>query len=79
MRWLVVLANLIMQLFLLVVIYWGFKILAIVQFQESPSMHISMRYPYMAVPVGAIFMCLNSIRVMIAALRGKPLDREVRV
>lgn len=78
-RVVVVLVNLIIQIFLLMIIYWGFKILGIIRFQESPSMHISMRYPYMAVPVGAVFMLINSLRVMTAAIRNRVLDREVRV
>jgi TRAP-type C4-dicarboxylate transport system permease small subunit len=78
-RVVVVLVNLIIQIFLLMIIYWGFKILGIIQFQESPSMHISMRYPYMAVPVGGIFMFINSFRVMVAAIQNRILDREVRV
>lgn len=75
----VVLVNLIIQIFLLVIIYWGFKILGVIQFQESPSMHISMRYPYMAVPVGAIFMLINSLRISAAAIQNRTMDREVRV
>jgi len=75
----VVLVNLIIQIFLLVIIYWGFKILGIIQFQESPSMHISMRYPYMAVPVGSIFMLINSLRVSAAAIQNRTMDLEVRV
>jgi hypothetical protein len=67
----VVLVNLIIQIFLIMIIYWGFKILGIIQFQESPSMHISMRYPYMAVPVGGIFMFINSFRVMVAAIQNR--------
>ncbi|WP_372683459.1 TRAP transporter small permease [Desulfosarcina sp.] len=78
-RWVVVLVNLIIQIFLLMIIYWGFKILGIIQFQESASMHISMRYPYMAVPVGGIFMLINSLRIMVAALQNRTLDREVRI
>lgn len=78
-KWAVVLANLVIQVFLLMIIYWGFKILGIIQFQESASMHISMRYPYMAVPVGCIFMFINSMRVMVAALQNRMLDREVRL
>lgn len=77
-RWVVVLVNLIIQIFLLMIIYWGFKILGIIQFQESPSMHISMRYPYMAVPVGGIFMLINSLRIMVAAIQHRSMDREVR-
>ncbi|MCB2145137.1 MAG: TRAP transporter small permease [Deltaproteobacteria bacterium] len=78
-RWVVVLVNLIIQVFLLMIIYWGFNILGIIQFQESPSMHISMRYPYMAVPVGGIFMLINSLRIMVAAIQNRTLDREVRI
>ena len=71
--------NLVIQLFLAVIIYWGFKILGIIRFQESPSMHISMVYPYLAVPVGAIFMFINSVRVSASAIRDIPLDPEVGV
>ena len=59
-RYAVIVVNLLIQIFLVLIIYWGFKILDIIQFQQSPSMNISMRYPYMAVPVGAILMLINS-------------------
>jgi len=75
----VIIVNLIIQVFLLMIIYWGFKILGVIQFQESPSMHISMRYPYMAVPVGSIFMLINSLRITVAAIQNRIMDREVRV
>jgi len=78
-RVVVVLVNLTIQIFLVMIIYWGFKILGIIQFQESPSMNISMRYPYMAVPVGGIFMLINSLRVMVAAIQNHTLDKEVRI
>ena len=78
-RMVVIFVNLIIQVFLLMIIYWGFKILGVIQFQESPSMHISMRYPYMAVPVGSIFMLINSLRITVAALQNRTIDREVRV
>lgn len=78
-KWAVVAVNLLIQIFLLTIMYWGFKILGIIKFQESASMHISMAYPYLAVPVGAIFMFINSVRVMVAALQNCPLDKEVRV
>jgi len=78
-RLVVIIVNLIIQVFLLMIIYWGFKILGVIQFQESPSMHISMRYPYMAVPMGSIFMLINSLRITVAALQNRTMDREVRV
>ncbi len=57
-----VLVNLLIQIFLVVVIFWGIKILKVVQFQKSASMGIPMTYPYLAVPVGSGFMLLNSLR-----------------
>ena len=78
-RMVVIIVNLIIQVFLLMIIYWGFKILGVIQFQESPSMHISMRYPYMAVPIGSIFMLINSLRITVATIQNRTIDREVRV
>ena len=57
-----VLVNLLIQIFLVIVIFWGFNILKIVQFQKSASMGIPMIYPYLAVPVGSSLMLLNSLR-----------------
>ncbi len=76
-RYMVLAVNIIIEVFLLVVIYWGFTILKVIQFQTSPSMTISMVYPYAAVPVGGIFMFINSWRVMWAALTNRQLTAEV--
>ena len=78
-RLVVVLVNLIIQIFLVVIIYWGITILGVIRFQTSASMNISMLYPYLAVPVGGIFMLINSLRVSLAAAMGRPLDMEVRM
>jgi TRAP-type C4-dicarboxylate transport system permease small subunit len=78
-RIVVVLMNLIIQVFLVLVIYWGFRILGIIRFQTSASMNISMVYPYLAVPVGSVFMLINSLRVSAEAVMGSRPDREVRL
>lgn len=78
-RVVVILVNLIIQIFLLVVIYWGFKILAIIRFQTSPSMGISMLYPYLAVPMGSLFMLINSLRISWAAKTGTSLNGELEL
>ncbi len=78
-RVVVVLVNLIIQLFLVIIAYWGFKILGIIKFQVSPSMQISMFYPYLAVPVGSILMLINSLRITVATISGRTLDPEVVV
>lgn len=57
-----VVVNLLIQIFLVVVLIWGIKILGVVRFQTSASMGIPMIYPYLAVPVGAALMLLNSAR-----------------
>ena len=77
-RWVVIAVNVMIQVFLLVIAYWGFKILGIIKFQTSPSMNIPMVFPYLAVPVGCLFMFINSLRISVAAFQGKPLDMEVR-
>ncbi len=62
--------NLLIQIFLVVVIYWGIRILKVVQFQKSASMGIPMTYPYLAVPVGSGLMLINSLRLSWAMLIG---------
>ncbi len=58
-----VVVNLLIQIFLLIIAYSGFKILNVIKFQFSASLHIRMLYPYMAVPVGSILMLINSLRL----------------
>ncbi|MCG8565952.1 MAG: TRAP transporter small permease [Desulfobacterales bacterium] len=71
--------NLAIQIFLAVVIYWGIKILNVVQFQKSASMGIPMTYPYLAVPVGSALMLLNSIRNSWAVIFGAPGKEDENV
>ena len=78
-RYVIIVVNLITQIFLLVIIFWGFKILGVIKFQTSPSMHIPMIYPYLAVPVGCILMLINSLRISVAAFRNYPLVMEMRL
>jgi len=76
-RYVIIFVNLFIQIFLAALIFWGFKILEVIRYQSSPSMGISMVYPYMAVPVGSVFMLINSLRISWAAKTGKPLDKEL--
>ena len=78
-RYVVIAVNLLIQIFLLTIIYWGFKILGVIRLQTSPSMNISMLYPYLAVPVGSIFMLINSVRISVAAFRNRQLTAEVEL
>ena len=78
-RYVVITVNLIIQIFLLMIIFWGFKILGVIKFQTSPSMNIPMIYPYLAVPVGCMLMFVNSMRISVAALKKSPLATEIRL
>ena len=71
--------NLAIQIFLAVVIFWGIKILKVVQFQKSASMGIPMTYPYLAVPVGSALMLLNFIRNSWAVIFGAPGKEDENV
>ena len=66
-----VVVNLLIQIFLLTIAYSGFKILNVIKFQSSASLHIPMLYPYMAVPVGCILMLINSLRLTWETLTGR--------
>lgn len=63
-----------MAFFLIMVIY-GFEMLGHVTMQLSPGAKISMAIPYAAIPVGGLFMLINSIAVFIETLKGD-LNRE---
>ncbi len=75
-RYLAVLVSLIVQIFLVIVVYQGWDILKVVHFQKSASMGIPMTYPYAAVPVGALLMLINSLRVSWAILKEPPKETE---
>lgn len=70
------LMALLIQVFLCMVCYYGIQTLSVVRFQSSPSMGISMLYPYLAVPVGCVFMFINSIRVTCDRIRGAASGKE---
>jgi len=72
-----VVVNLLIQIFLAVVIYWGVRILQVVQFQKSASMGIPMTYPYLAVPVGSAFMLLNSLRNTWEVIFSTPEEEKI--
>ena len=69
--------HLAIQIFLVVIIYWGVRILKVVQFQKSASMGIPMTYAYLAVPVGSGLMLINSLRLTWDVLRTSIQDKEV--
>jgi len=68
--------NLLIQIFLVVVIFWGIRILKVIQFQKSASMGIPMTYPYMAVPVGSVLMLINSLRLSWSVLLSSESPEE---
>ena len=68
-KYLVLFSNFLILLFLGVVIYHGFDIIKFIKNQTSASMTISMMWPYLAVPVGGVWMLVNSIRVTVETFK----------
>ena len=56
-----VLVHLLVTGFLLLLLVQGIKILEVAAVQSSPAMGINMWYAYLAVPVGAALMLLESV------------------
>lgn len=61
--------------FYLIIIIYGFEMLGHVSHQLSPGAKVSMAIPYASIPVGGIFMLMNSIAVLIETFKGE-LNRE---
>ncbi|HEV8584278.1 MAG TPA: TRAP transporter small permease [Methylomirabilota bacterium] len=66
---LVILVHAMVTGFLLLLLVQGVKILDVAAVQTSPAMGINMWYAYLAVPVGAALMLLESLLKLGASLR----------
>jgi len=64
-----VLVHLLVSGFLLLLLVEGVKILEVAAVQSSPAMGINMWYAYLAVPVGAALMLLESVLKLGGSLR----------
>jgi TRAP-type C4-dicarboxylate transport system permease small subunit len=61
-----IVTQLLVVTFLVLLTYWGFVHAFAVRLQKSPVVfNISMMIPYLAIPVGAIFMLVQEIGVMV--------------
>jgi TRAP-type C4-dicarboxylate transport system permease small subunit len=58
-------SNFAIVAFLAVVAWQGFRLAAFVSDQPSPAMRIPMTWPYLAIPVGALFMIGQVLATMI--------------
>lgn len=59
-------SNLLVMFFLVLMTYYGFKHCWAVRLQKSPVVfNISMAIPYLAIPVGGVFMIIQHIEVML--------------
>jgi TRAP-type C4-dicarboxylate transport system permease small subunit len=64
-----ILVHVLVSGFLLLLLVQGIKILDVAAVQSSPAMGINMWYAYLAVPVGAALMLLESVLKLGEALR----------
>ncbi|CAM5786131.1 MULTISPECIES: TRAP transporter small permease [Brevibacillus] len=70
-----IIVLLVSMVFFVVLIVYGFQMLAHVGKQLSPGLKIPMTIPYASLPIGGVFMLLNSIAVLIEVVTGK-MNRE---
>lgn len=63
------LVHVMVTCFLLLLLTQGIKILGVASVQTSPAMGINMWYAYLAVPVGAALMLLESVLKLGASVR----------
>ncbi|WP_269758344.1 TRAP transporter small permease [Thalassobacillus sp. C254] len=68
-RILKVFSYIVCMVFFIFIMYKGINVLESVSNQRSPAMRISMVWPYAAMPIGAFFMLLNSVAVLIEMFR----------
>lgn len=71
-----IVVNLVSMIFYLILIIVGFKFIYHVSSQLSPSMRIPMWIPYSAIPVGGIFMLINSVAVLYGLIKSSDLEPQ---
>ena len=62
------------SLFVLILLVQGAKMTAVMTFQESPGLGISMSYVYAVIPVSAVLMMLYLIRDTLRIFRGQSVE-----
>lgn len=66
-----ILAGFVSILFYLVLVVFGFMIVSAVSYQMTPATQISMSIPMAALPVGGVFLILNTLYNLCAVALGK--------
>lgn len=72
-----ILAGAVSILFYLVLVVFGFMIVEAVSYQSTPATQISMSIPMAALPVGGIFLVLNTLYNLSAVVLGKEEVSEI--
>ncbi|KAB7707169.1 TRAP transporter small permease subunit [Bacillus aerolatus] len=76
-RTLKIIVYLLAIIFFSVLLIKGINILGNVQMQRTPALQISMSIPYLAIPVGAAALILNSVAVILELIINKnPPEQE---
>ena len=75
-RWLHQIVHLAVLILMIVIIYQGFILSWLLLDQKSPALEISMTWPYMAVPVGASFIALHSIKFLAQGFKEQPQENQ---
>ncbi len=71
-----VIIEIINDVFLAVIIYFGIQITAINMAQSSPALRIPYGAIYAAIPIGGLLMLIFSVRRIIGIIKAKPAKEE---
>lgn len=71
-NWFVQIAHLAVLILMMVIIYQGFRLSWMLMDQASPALEIPMTLPYLAVPVGAVFVAIHAFVFLLQGVRKTP-------
>lgn len=66
------LSHLIVIVIFAILIWYGWKLVNVLQFQKTPALRMSVYYFYIALPITSALMLLVVVKQLIDTLRGRP-------
>ena len=70
-KWIDIAMYLVIGIFTLVLIKYGFEVAEVTRNQSSPIMRIPMSYAFLSIPLGGVLMLLYGILNIVDLIRGK--------
>ena len=70
-KWLGIFTHTLIVIYLAAVLYYGFVLLQVGQFQFSPAMEIRMSFTYLVFPIGYSLMLIEAVLVTVKLVRSE--------